>query len=146
MCDEGDVKIETTDRFNADTVRLPLLRKFQNAVANFSFIRVRTFRFKTEPLSIRVDGTLIGEIVAKASAAIGLTGAVEGGVMAKNVTIAGKVKGTVTATEKLTLEGKSITRGDIRASKLIVDEGATFDGQCAMTSQNGAIKEDLSQK
>ena len=96
--------------------------------------------------SIRVDGTLIGEIVAKASAAIGLTGTVEGGVMAKNVTIAGKVKGTVTATEKLTLEGKSITRGDIRASKLIVDEGATFDGQCAMTSQNGAIKEDLSQK
>ena len=96
--------------------------------------------------SIRVDGTLIGEIVAKASAAIGLTGTVEGGVMAKNVTIAGKVKGTVTATEKLTLEGKSITRGDIRASKLIVDEGATFDGQCAMTSQNGAIKEGLSQK
>ena len=96
--------------------------------------------------SIRVDGTLIGEIVAKASAAIGLTGAVEGGVMAKNVTIAGKVKGTVTATEKLTLEGKSITRGDIRASKLIVDEGATFDGQCAMTSQNGAIKEGSSQK
>lgn len=96
--------------------------------------------------SIRVDGTLIGEIVAKASAAIGLTGTVEGGVMAKNVTIAGKVKGTVTATEKLTLEGKSITRGDIRASKLIVDEGATFDGQCAMTSQNGAIKEGSSQK
>jgi cytoskeletal protein CcmA (bactofilin family) len=96
--------------------------------------------------SIRVDGTLVGEIVAKASAAIGLTGAVEGGVMAKNVAIAGKVKGTVTATEKLTLEGKSITRGDIRASKLIVDEGATFDGQCAMTSQNGAIKEGSSQK
>ncbi|MCZ6775518.1 MAG: polymer-forming cytoskeletal protein [Ignavibacteria bacterium] len=96
--------------------------------------------------SIRVDGTLIGEIVAKASAAIGLTGTVEGGVMAKNVTIAGKVKGTVTATEKLTLEGKSITRGDIRASKLIVDEGATFDGQCAMTSQNGATKEGSSQK
>ena len=96
--------------------------------------------------SIRVDGTLIGEIVAKASAAIGLTGTVEGGVMAKNVTIAGKVKGTVTATEKLTLEGKSITRGDIRASKLIVDEGATFDGQCAMTSQTGATKEGLSQK
>jgi cytoskeletal protein CcmA (bactofilin family) len=102
-------------------------------------------KIKTEG-SIRVDGTLVGEIVAKVNAAIGLTGAVEGGVMAKNVTIAGKVKGTVTASDKLTLEGKSITRGDIRASKLIVDEGAMFDGQCAMTSQSGSTKEGSPQK
>jgi cytoskeletal protein CcmA (bactofilin family) len=102
-------------------------------------------KIKTEG-SIRVDGTLVGEIVAKVNAAIGSTGAVEGGVMAKNVTIAGKVKGTVTATDKLTLEGKSITRGDIRASKLIVDEGAMFDGQCAMTSQSGSTKEGSPQK
>jgi len=102
-------------------------------------------KIKTEG-SIRVDGTLVGEIVAKVNAAIGVTGAVEGGVMAKNVTIAGKVKGTVTATDKLTLEGKSITRGDIRASKLIVDEGAMFDGQCAMTSQSGSTKEGSPQK
>jgi cytoskeletal protein CcmA (bactofilin family) len=39
----------------------------------------------------------------------------------------------VTATEKLVLEGKSVMKGDIRAARLVVDEGAVFDGQCAMS-------------
>ena len=83
--------------------------------------------------SIRIDGRLVGDVVAKANAAIGITGAVEGNVTAKNISVAGKIDGTVTALEKLILEGNSVTRGDIRASKLVVDEGAIFDGQCAMS-------------
>jgi len=90
--------------------------------------------------SIRVDGKIVGELLAKADAAVGLTGVVEGTVMARNVSLAGKVNGTVTATEKLILEGKSVLKGDIRASRLVVDEGAMFDGQCAMTSQPGMSK------
>jgi cytoskeletal protein CcmA (bactofilin family) len=38
------------------------------------------------------------------------------------------------AAEKLVLEGKSSVKGDIRAVKLVIDEGATFDGHCAMAS------------
>lgn len=83
--------------------------------------------------SIRVDGKLVGDLTAKANAAVGLNGIVEGTVHAKNVSLAGKVQGTVTATEKLILESKCVMRGDIRAARLVVDEGAMFDGQCAMT-------------
>ncbi len=85
--------------------------------------------------NIRIDGKIVGDLVAKADAAVGLTGVVEGTVMAKNVSLAGKVNGTVTATDKLILEGKSVMKGDIRAARLVVDEGAMFDGQCAMTNQ-----------
>lgn len=88
--------------------------------------------------SIRIDGKLVGDLIAKANAAVGINGIVEGTLMARNVSLAGKVSGTVTATEKLILEGKSIMRGDIRASRLVVDEGAMFDGQCAMTSSPGS--------
>ncbi len=88
---------------------------------------------KTEG-SIRIDGKLMGEVVAKANAAVGATGIVEGNVTAKNVSVAGKVQGTVTAFEKLILEAKSVMKGDIRAAKLVVDEGAMFDGQCAMSN------------
>ena len=90
--------------------------------------------------SIRVDGKIVGDLVSKADAAVGATGVVEGTVMAKNITLAGKVNGTVTATDKLILEGKSVLNGDIRASRLVVDEGAMFDGQCAMTNQPGTSK------
>jgi cytoskeletal protein CcmA (bactofilin family) len=85
--------------------------------------------------SIRIDGRLVGDVIAKSNAAVGLTGSVDGNVTARNISVAGKVSGTVTAAEKLVLEGKSVMRGDIRASRLVVDEGAMFDGKCAMAGQ-----------
>lgn len=88
--------------------------------------------------SIRIDGTMVGEVVAKADAAIGITGALDGKLNARNVSLAGKVKGAVTATEKLILESKSVLRGDIIAATLVVDEGAVFDGQCKMTPEEPA--------
>lgn len=91
-------------------------------------------KIKTEG-SVRVDGVLIGEIVAKMNAAVGASGSVEGTVTARNVSVSGKVKGMLTAGEKLVLESKSVVRGDIRAARLVIDEGAVFDGRCAMTQQ-----------
>ncbi len=84
--------------------------------------------------SIRIDGKLVGELHAKANVAVGINGVVEGNLNGKNVSLAGKVIGTVTSTEKLVLEGKSVVKGDVRAARLVVDEGATFDGQCVMSS------------
>lgn len=84
--------------------------------------------------SIRIDGKLVGDLNAKANVAVGLGGAVEGNLSGKNVSLAGKVTGTVTAVEKLVLESKSVVKGDIRATRLVVDEGAMFDGQCVMTT------------
>ncbi len=96
-------------------------------------------KIKTEG-SIRIDGKLVGELHAKANIAIGPGGVVEGNISAKNVSLAGKVVGTVAAAEKLVLEQKSIVKGDIRAARLVVDEGATFDGQCAMTPASSPAK------
>lgn len=87
--------------------------------------------------SIRIDGAIVGDVTAKENAAIGSSGTLEGNLRAKNVSLAGEVKGTVSASEKLILESKSVLRGDIRASKLVVDEGAMFDGQCSMSAEAG---------
>ena len=88
--------------------------------------------------SIRIDGKLVGDLNAKANVAVGLGGAVEGNLSGKNGSLAGKVTGTVTAAEKLVLESKSVVKGDIRATRLVVDEGAMFDGQCVMTTGSTA--------
>jgi cytoskeletal protein CcmA (bactofilin family) len=55
------------------------------------------------------------------------------------VAISGKVHGTVTVSEKLVLENKSILRGDIKATRLVVDEGALFDGGCKMSAEPGKV-------
>ena len=85
------------------------------------------------PGSIRIDGKVIGEISAAQSIAVGPSGDLEGNMTAKNITIGGKIKGTVQAQEKLVLESKASLRGDIRAAKLVIDEGAVFDGKCVMS-------------
>lgn len=88
-------------------------------------------KIKTEG-SIRIDGKFVGDIAAKANAAVGLTGIVDGTLSARTITVAGKISGKVIAEEKLVLESKSVMQGDIRAAKLVVDEGAVFDGKCDM--------------
>jgi len=105
------------------------------AGGTFSVIGNNTFvtgNIRTEG-SIRVDGKVVGNIVTQADAAVGLSGVVEGSVDARNITIAGKVMGTLTAAQKLILEGKAVMKGDIRTARLVVDEGAVFDGRSSMT-------------
>ena len=85
------------------------------------------------PGSIRIDGKILGEVTATQNISIGSSGDVDGNIMAKNITIGGKIKGTVVAQEKLVFETKAIIRGDIRAAKLVIDEGALFDGKCTMS-------------
>ena len=92
------------------------------------------------PGSIRIEGKIIGEVNAAQSISLGSTGDVEGNMTAKSVTIGGKIKGTITAQEKLVLESKAVVRGDIRAAKLVIDEGAQFDGKCVMS---GDVKQNV---
>ncbi|MEK7669631.1 MAG: polymer-forming cytoskeletal protein [Bacteroidota bacterium] len=86
--------------------------------------------------SFRVDGKVIGDISASENLAVGVTGEIEGNVSAKNVTVGGKIRGSISAQEKVVFEGKSVIRGDIRAAKLIIDEGSIFDGRVSMAEKS----------
>jgi len=85
--------------------------------------------------SVRIDGRLVGEVYANENLFVGETGEVDGTVSGQNVTIGGKVKGNVNAGEKLVFEAKSQVRGEIKAKKLVIDEGAFFDGKCTMADE-----------
>ena len=85
------------------------------------------------PSNIRIDGRVVGEIIAAQGVAVGPSGDVDGNISAKTISVGGKVKGAMVAQEKLVLESKAAVRGDIRAAKLVIDEGAMFDGKCMMS-------------
>jgi cytoskeletal protein CcmA (bactofilin family) len=82
-----------------------------------------------------VDGKLVGDVSASESVAVGLSGEIEGNVTAKNITVGGKIRGAVSAADKIIFENKSVVRGDIRAMRLVIDEGAVFDGRVAMAER-----------
>ena len=49
------------------------------------------------------------------------------------------MNGTIVVAEKLVFESKAVIKGDIKASKLVVDEGAIFDGKCVMTTSVSTV-------
>ena len=81
---------------------------------------------------IRIDGKVKGDIKTKESLFIGTQGEVEGEIVAKNAIVGGKVVGKIHATGKIVLESRAIFHGEMKAARLIIDDGAIFDGQCTM--------------
>ncbi|MCB0283264.1 MAG: polymer-forming cytoskeletal protein [Calditrichaeota bacterium] len=86
---------------------------------------------KTES-SLRVDGIVKGKLICKNTLTLGENGEIEGDVEAANAIIGGKIKGKILVGDKLVLESKSSLTGELKAKKLIIDEGAVFDGTSDM--------------
>jgi cytoskeletal protein CcmA (bactofilin family) len=82
--------------------------------------------------SIRLDGTIQGDIVCQGNVTVGDSGEVYGKVNGQNITIGGKVEGMINAKEKLMLESKADLKGDIYTKILVVEAGARFDGKSNM--------------
>ncbi|MCK4772079.1 MAG: polymer-forming cytoskeletal protein [Candidatus Latescibacteria bacterium] len=85
--------------------------------------------------SMRVDGKIIGQITCSDSLLVGKTGVVEASVKVKNATIGGRVVGDIEASEVVILEGNSAVIGDVTTKKLIIEEGAVFNGTCHMSDE-----------
>jgi cytoskeletal protein CcmA (bactofilin family) len=82
--------------------------------------------------NIRIDGIVNGNVVAEGNISVGENGEINGEINGEVVTVGGKVIGSVTATEKLTLEAKSYLKGDLLTKILVIDAGAVFDGKSSM--------------
>jgi cytoskeletal protein CcmA (bactofilin family) len=76
-----------------------------------------------------------------ASILIGEGGWVVGNIFAKDVAINGKMDGDVTAENLIELLHHGKVYGNIRTKKLVVQEGAYFDGNCRMMSDEGQVIE-----
>ena len=83
--------------------------------------------------SMRVDGRIKGQIQVTDSLVVGKDGDIDGEIRAKNIIVGGRVKGKIFASGKVVLEAKSSFYGELKTSKLVIDEGAIFEGVCSMT-------------
>ena len=82
--------------------------------------------------SLRVEGVFEGDISDAVDVEVGARGRILGNVAAESLTIAGEVVGNIVAARAVELLSSARLSGDIRTPKLRVDEGAFFDGTCAM--------------
>jgi cytoskeletal protein CcmA (bactofilin family) len=82
--------------------------------------------------SIRIDGTVKGKVVCTGEIEVGSGGVVEADVEVKSACIGGRVVGNMVAKERIELESKALLMGDIKTKDLVINEGAVFQGNCAM--------------
>lgn len=82
--------------------------------------------------TIRIDGVFEGEIETASNVIIGRTGKVLADIKARNVLVAGRVKGNIEALERLEIVTSGGVIGDIQAGTLYLEEGAIFQGQSRM--------------
>jgi cytoskeletal protein CcmA (bactofilin family) len=85
-----------------------------------------TLRFSGE---LTFDGKLEGEIQSEGTLNLGDNAVVKGNISANSVIVRGKINGNVTAKEKIDIKTKTELFGDIRAARLVMEEGVTFVGQ-----------------
>jgi cytoskeletal protein CcmA (bactofilin family) len=86
--------------------------------------------------SLRVEGTVEGDIADATSVDVGKGGKVKGNIAAESLSVAGEVEGDVVASRQVELLASGRITGNIRSPKLRIEDGALFDGQCAMTSDS----------
>jgi cytoskeletal protein CcmA (bactofilin family) len=75
----------------------------------------------------QVFGRIEGELRAASDLLIGDGGQVEGGVIAQNVTVCGRVKGTIRAVRVKLRDGGAVD-GDIFHQSLSIDDNSLFEG------------------
>jgi cytoskeletal protein CcmA (bactofilin family) len=84
------------------------------------------------PHSIRIDGTMKGKMETTETLTVGNTGVIEADIVAKSAIIAGRVVGNLSVEDRVELEAQASLVGDLKTRDLIINEGATFHGNCSM--------------
>lgn len=82
--------------------------------------------------NVNISGTVNGNVEVEGRTMVMAGGVVDGEVVSTSAEIAGTVKGQVVVRERLVLKGSAVIEGDIRTGKLVIEDGATFNGKCQM--------------
>lgn len=80
----------------------------------------------------RVNGKFDGKIQGKGELHINDSALAKADIDAGAVNVDGRIEGNINAKETVRLNAKGVIKGDIVAAKMIMAEGASFFGQCAV--------------
>lgn len=83
--------------------------------------------------NVSIYGGLKGKIECQGRVIIGESGNIEADIFAGDAIVSGKVVGNVAVKGKLEITSTGILQGDIKTSRLIIEDGSRFNGRCEMT-------------
>ena len=78
---------------------------------------------------LNMDGKLEGDINSDGSLSLGDNAVIKGNLEVGSVVVRGKINGNIVAKDKIDIKAKTELFGDIRAPKLVIEEGVTLVGK-----------------
>lgn len=82
---------------------------------------------------LKIDGDFSGSIKAEGKVLIGYTGRAKCSIFAKTVVVGGVVKGDIYAEDRVVVLSTGMVIGNIRAPRLVMEEGVLFNGELTIT-------------
>ncbi len=86
--------------------------------------------------NVIIKGEIKGVLETKGDLRIEEGAKVEADIKARNIFLAGEVKGNVKSEERVSLAGSGRLLGNIDCKFLSVEDGAVFNGECRMGEKN----------
>ena len=91
-----------------------------------------------EPVTIA--GTVKGDVLAsEVDVTVEIGARVDGAVTARRIIVRGRSSGRLIARELVRVQQSAAVRADVRAPRLVLEEGATFNGQVEPARTDAAI-------
>ena len=87
--------------------------------------------------TMRIDGRFEGTIRSANQLIVGETAEIDADIQVGNVSIDGTVRGTIVAKSKIEIHPHGKVFAQLTAPTLKIEEGALFQGACAMEARKG---------
>ena len=94
--------------------------------------------------TFRIDGKVTGKVISQGDLVVGEKGEIEGEIRVGRVFVAGEVRGQITASRRIEIGPGGRVLADLETPALVVEEGAFYEGQCAMARPAKASAEPAS--
>jgi cytoskeletal protein CcmA (bactofilin family) len=88
--------------------------------------------------TVRIEGSVKGNVRAGKAVVIGKDGSVEGTVATQDAVVSGRLKGKLTADSRLELQATSRIEGEVNARRMQLEEGAMLNGTVHMGERKAA--------
>ncbi len=82
--------------------------------------------------TIRIDGHFRGEILGEGTLIVGEGAMIESDVHVSHIFNSGRIQGNVIADHKIEIRAPGKVIGNIQSPSIVVNEGATIEGNCRM--------------
>jgi len=83
---------------------------------------------------VRVGGQIVGEVNVEKKLMVTAEGRIDANIQTGDADFAGRIKGDVVAKGSLTLRSTCVLEGNIKCTRLMIEEGAIYKGRCEMRS------------